>query len=101
MKKFGDELTEIGIMLFTLAVTVVARGFVFMKFWGWFVVPVFNIITISLFQSLGLILFISLFSKRKMSSKEVDNWEFFTDLLKELQMTAYVFAFGWLIHLCL
>jgi len=51
-------MVSIGILLLT-AIEVLTKGFVFMTLWGWFIVPKFDLLYLSLAESLGVCICVS------------------------------------------
>ena len=81
--------------LFFIVVDILFGGFVTMVMWGWFISPTFNNIhELNLIQSIGLNIFISLFTTRPNSG--TDQFErrvvYYLTLLVALGL-------GWIVHL--
>ena len=94
----------VGVMFFALMVTVYsafAWGWVFFKFWGWFILPVFTLPEINFWQAVGLMFFVLLFQINKAHIQEKDEKD------KKKQLTIALAAIiapwvtlfaGWFIH---
>ena len=80
--------------LFFIVVDILFGGFVTMVMWGWFISPTFNVHELNLIQSIGLNIFISLFTAR--SNSGADQFErrvvYYLTLIVAL-------GIGWIIHL--
>lgn len=73
----------------------ISWGFVLMKFWVWFVLPVFPLLPVLTFwQAVGLMFIFGLFGKSQISPKEKDNTSVWTTLLLGPWLTLFG---GWLI----
>jgi hypothetical protein len=74
-------------------------GFTLTYLWIWFVVPVFNVGEISIYQAMGLVIIISLlFTKTPDPNKKID-----VTLIVVTSITSAIvcLGFGWLIHQCI
>lgn len=93
MKVFGT----ICAYLFSFSIGIILGGLLVMKFWEWFINPVFNLGLLSLTQAIGLSVFITLFKTVSFGKKEK------ADLgsLIALSITYQVIllGFGWIISL--
>lgn len=80
-------------LLFVI-IDILFGGFVTMVLWGWFISPTFNVHELNLIQSIGLNIFISLFTAR--SNSGADQFErrvvYYLTLIVAL-------GIGWIIHL--
>lgn len=84
------------VLIFGLAIySSVSWGFVLMKFWVWFVLPVFPLLPVLPFwQAVGLMFVFGLFGKNVSHPKETDTTAQWTALLLEPWLTLFG---GWLI----
>lgn len=80
--------------LFFIIIDILFGGFVTMILWGWFISPTFNLRGLSLVQSIGLNIFVSLFTAR--SNGGTDRLErrvvYYLTLIVAL-------GIGWIVHL--
>lgn len=59
-----------GVMLGLVVLTVLLHGWVLSTLWGWFVVPIFALPALGLWQAVGLSLFVSYFRGIKVDDEE-------------------------------
>lgn len=90
-------LTILGVLLLItilICYSTFSWGFVLMKFWVWFLLPIFPTLPyINFWQSIGLILFMSLFAPSNKKSK---------DMWYTIICTPWITLFiGWIIYLCI
>jgi len=84
--------------LIMIILSVLVSAFIFMKVWGWFIAPVFDMLPIlTYFQSVGIVTFLA--TMRKAESKKQKDFE---DLIEEfiaaLIYSGIVFVFAWVIY---
>jgi len=91
-------LDAIGIFAIIFLYNTFSWGLVMLKFWTWFVLPVFTgLPVITFYQAIGLIFFISLFKNHIPSFKK--------ELLDVNGKSMWLFLpwltlfFGWLVHI--
>lgn len=88
------EAGNIASDLFFIIIDILFGGFVTMILWGWFISPTFNLRGLSLVQSIGLNIFVSLFTAR--SNGGTDRLErrvvYYLTLIVAL-------GIGWIVHL--
>lgn len=70
-------------------------GFVGMKFWQWFIVPVFHIQQIGLFQTIGILLFVRLLIYRNTAGQKMEE-----DPPNKTQIVIASIIFPWAALLC-
>jgi hypothetical protein len=94
MKKLG----EITLILISFIYAVIAGGFVFLKFYNWFILPVFKTLpTITYTQAMGLLIFITCILK-PLSTKNKD--KDITKYYVELAIVPWlILALGYLVFL--
>lgn len=86
--------------LILLIITAVIGGFIMIKFWSWFVLPVFFLPSLSLIQAIGFNFFLSwIFYQKRDKKKDYNFSKFMEDFFDSLLSSAAVFFIGWLIHL--
>ena len=79
--------------LFFIIIDILFGGFVTMILWGWFISPTFNIHGLSLVQSIGLNIFVSLFTARDGGGTDLERRVvYYLTLIVAL-------GIGWIIHL--
>jgi hypothetical protein len=77
-----------------------AGGFVFMKMWEWFIAPTFNVQTLSFVQSIGIFLFLTSITAKKVS-EDLTSKELFDLFSKLLLYDALMLGVAWIITLFL
>jgi len=94
MENFGKFCA--GLLMLILAVII--GGFVFMKFWSWFIVPTFALPALSFLQSVGISWFVS-YIKSSGKKSEYDMKELPQLFLIQTVYTATILLIGWIIFL--
>ncbi len=89
-----EEAGSIASDLLFVIIDILFGGFVTMVLWGWFISPTFNVHGLGLTQSIGLNIFISLFTARSNPGDDQFSRRviFFLTLLVALGL-------GWIVHL--
>ena len=98
MEAVGKFFTTLIMGLFS----IIARGFVIMKLWAWFIVPIFTLNALTLVHAIGLSLTIGLLtSELKQEEEDEDGW--FAKIMKRFIFLVVVYAAilfeGWIISL--
>jgi len=84
--------------IFMLIVTVIVQGFLFMKLWLWFIVPVFTTLpTMNLKQSIGISFVIAIL-KNKVTNKEREFEETASDFGQQMLYMGFGLLLGWGIY---
>jgi hypothetical protein len=92
----------VGTLLAFIVISALLNGYVLSVFWGWFIVPVFDVPSITTLQAYGLMLVVGLL-KGHTSAKQ-DKSKTTADVIGEL-ITVSVFVplfclvFGYFVHL--
>jgi len=82
-----------------LAFGAFAWGFIFFKFWGWFVLPVFTTLpVINIFQSIGLAIFLGLFKNQVYPIAKEEYRDQTTTNIVQFFSPFITFVVGWLIY---
>lgn len=93
-----DSIGKFFTGLIMIIVSTIVVGFVLMKTWAWFVVPVFTSLPKMTFgQAVGLSVFLSILIARK-DDKEIDFDELVEKFFGGLIFTALLFLFAWLVY---
>lgn len=98
MENFGKFVVAslvITLCLFTDA-------FVFMKLWGWLIVPIFSLPLLSIVEALGISFFFAHIKLKYIKHEEFDNGKFIDNLKSVLLLIVagwVLLLFGWVIHL--
>ena len=98
MESFGKFMAG----LFLVAIDIIVKGFVFCKFWLWFIIPVFKVQPLLFIHAIGLIFIISYIKGTKINDDESSgfNWGKFIKTALTSILTALVMLFiDWLVHL--
>jgi hypothetical protein len=84
--------------LIMIIVSTIVVGFVLMKTWAWFVVPVFTSLPKLTFgQAVGLSVFLSILIAKR-ANKEYEFYELVDKFFNDLIFTALLFLFAWLVY---
>jgi len=76
-------------------VTALTNGWVLVKLWAWFIVPVFNLPVLGLWQAIGVSFIVSHMTHQYVK----DNSKFGETLAFAIANPIFALFFGWLIHL--
>lgn len=58
-----------------IIVASIIRGYVLSIMWGWFVVPIFNLPSLGIAQSIGIAMVIAMLTHQYIPTKDKDNWQ--------------------------
>lgn len=91
-------LITLFVVLGVLAAAIAVNGFVLSVMWGWFVVPVFHVPELGLWQVVGLAMVLQLFAGQTSVAREK------TEDAGKAFMNVFLLPFlilglGWLVHL--
>jgi len=78
MENFGKFIT----IVIGIIIPPIIMGFVTMKLWGWFVVPIFEQDPLKIIEAIGLVFLINYIKIKR--DKEVDVDEFWSDVVSSL-----------------
>lgn len=93
MKTFGIICASI----LSIVIGIVLGGVIVMKFWEWFINPVFHVGLLSLGQAIGISTFITLFKATSFNKKsDVDTS---VALVSSIIYQLFLLGFGWIISL--
>jgi hypothetical protein len=89
----------VGIILAVIGVII--GGWVFMTFWGWFMLPAFPTLPhLTLEQSIGVATFLSILThKRDKESKDKDFGDIVANWFESIIYIFVMFGFGWVVYL--
>jgi len=84
-----------------LPIRILLVGFVFLTFWGWFVVPTFDLPTLTLPAAIGIALAVQFITKHTpLTSEERTDKEFWEDwAARTFFIPAFALGIGWVVHL--
>lgn len=97
MENFGKFMTIILVMF----ISAIVSGFVILKLWAWFIVPIFEIQPLKLVEATGLMLFIVYLKINSNKKVDINNfWKEFKYNLLFLMVDSVITLFvGWIITL--
>jgi hypothetical protein len=94
-----DTIGKIFTGVIMLIIYIIISGFLLMKTWAWFIVPVFTSVPkLTFAQSVGISIFLSIFiTKRDNKEYEFDELvdKFFNDLI----ITSMLFLLAWIVYI--
>jgi len=94
------ELGKFFVGMMFIVIAIMISGFVLMRIWGWFIVPVFPLEYLLYGQAVGLAMFISLAMKSTTpTSKSTDFGDIMMEFFISILYTGFVFGFAWITHL--
>jgi len=86
-----------------LLVSSILNGYVLSVLWGWFIVPVFNLPTLTAVSAIGIAMVVSYLTYQYNESDEDDNKSFGEKLAKPIAIAIlrplFALFFGWIVHL--
>ena len=99
METFGKIMA----LLMVLIITPIIRGFVLVKLWVLFVIPIFNVPVIGIAQAIGISLVIGFLTAQKPVKQEIkknkDVWDdFLTSFFTMIVASLVILAFAWIIN---
>ena len=80
-----------------IVATFIVNGFVFMKFWHWFIMYTFAVQPINLIQSIGLMFVWNFMKPTPKYDKDAKMKDLTEHFFKKMAMTAVVFFIGWIL----
>ena len=89
----------IGVFVFTITLSSILRGFVLSKLWGWFIVPLFGLPSLSISFAIGLCLVVGMFQSHP--SYKDHEIETSTALLQGFVSPFIVLFIGWIVTMFL
>ena len=94
MKTLGKIIVAIALIV----ISVILRGYIIAKFWGWFLMPIFNVDEITIGNALGLSVFVGIFTYSQDTKRGEDKsfWELSLGVLIGYLL---FLLFGWLLKL--
>lgn len=97
MEKFGKFITIVLIMI----ISSIVNGFVILKLWTWFIVPIFEIQPLRLIEAIGLMFLVNyLMIKQYKKTEKEEFWEkFISNLVFLIFYSAFTLFAGWLVNL--
>ena len=94
-----EAIGKFFVVLVILIISVLISGFILMKTWGWFIVPIFTSLPILKFgEAIGIAFFIAILKGRQKSeNNDFDDLieSFFNGLIYSLVL----FLFAWVVYL--
>jgi hypothetical protein len=101
MEEFYKTTTKIVVIMLATVVVVVFKGFLLAKFWGWFIIPVFNLPSLSITTAIGISMTAGLFTFTMPKENKYDEKSkyWLTESLSIIVMLLVVWYFGWLLTL--
>ena len=97
MENFGKIMTVILAMIISLIVS----GFVVLKLWAWFIVPIFEAQPLRLVEAIGLMFFINYLKAKYDKEADKDKfWEqFATNFASVIIYAGFALLAGWVVSL--
>lgn len=95
MKTFG----EICFVILVLVVSALLGGYVFMTLWDWFVVTTFKVQTLTLPQSIGLMLIVGYLKPKQKKEGKTTLDDFGKSFVEMIVMAGFAIGLGWIVTL--
>jgi hypothetical protein len=96
-----ENLGKFMIIVLAMIISPIVSGFVILKMWDWFVVPIFEANPLRLVEAIGLMFLVNYLKTKR--DKEVDKekiWEqFATDLVFFILYAGFSLLAGWVVSL--
>lgn len=101
METFYKAFTNFILGTILVIGSILFRGYLLSTFWEWFIIPIFDVETISILQAIGLSMVIGLFTykrqKESTCTKEDEYW--FTGILTVMFNYLIIWFMGWILTL--
>lgn len=87
---------KLWVVIMTFILNPFSKGYVTLKLWEWFVVPVFKVPTLTIVEALGIILLVRSLQKSKdLKTEKKINWKRLeTEMDKSLNRSLVILAIG-------
>lgn len=97
MENFGKFMT----IILAMIISPIISGFVIMKLWLWFIVPIFEINPLRIVEAIGLMFFVNYLKIKRYEEEDRDRfWEKFkANVLYTILMAGFALFTGWLVNL--
>jgi MFS family permease len=97
MENFGKFMA----VLLGMIISPIISGFVVVKLWAWFIVPIFEANPIRIVEAIGIMALIYYIrSKRDKNAKADEFWDNYKENIAfVIFMSGYALLFGWIVHL--
>lgn len=98
------DISNLIAVLVSKIIGLAIKGFVFSKLWLWFIVPIFHIKPLRVFEAIGIILLLNLLSSivnNKGDNEDKGYSAFESILINELVIPWLILLFGWGVSLFL
>lgn len=97
MENFGKFVT----IVLAMIIGPIVYGFVILKLWGWFIVPIFEVEPLRLVEAIGLMFIINYIrAKRDKEADKYKFWEqFANNILFLFLMSGFALLSGWIVSL--
>lgn len=83
-----------------LVLSSIFRGYVLKVVWGWFIVPTFHLVPLSIASALGISLLVGFLTQDAPDNEDKDFGEVFGKaLINSLASSLVVLTLGWVYHL--
>lgn len=95
MDKFGKFCFAV----MALTITTLFGGFVFAKLWGWIIVTIFGLQSITTIQGIALAFFITSFLKTSPKEERDITWKWFgNQIFKSIFINSFILLVGYLYY---
>ena len=92
MEAFGKFIAG----LVSVFLLIIFRGYVLVKYWVWFILPVFPLREIRIIEAIGLSAFVGFLWYHKQVEKEDEEW--WKKILEGFIVVLVLWGMGWIIH---
>jgi len=99
MENFGKFMT----IVLAMIISPIISGFVILKLWGWFVVPIFETHPLRLAEAIGLMFLVNYLKLKRDKETDKDKFwkEFATNIFFLIIMAGFALLSGWVVTLFL
>jgi len=99
METFGKFMT----VVLGMIISPIINGFVILKMWAWFVVPIFETHPLKLAEAIGLMFLVNYLKIGRNKETTKDNFwgEFVTNIFFLIIMSGFALLSGWVVTLFL
>jgi len=97
MENFGKFM----IIIIVMIVTPLINGFVVMKLWNWFIIPIFSLQPLKLIEAIGFTIILAFITaKPSKNNKEEDFWDkLFESVLYTILLGLFTLILGYVVSL--
>ena len=96
-----EKVGKFTVFVIGILFNCIINGYVFLKLWEWFIIPIFKVHSLNIVQSIGILLFINFIRLDRDKESIIQNYweEFVKSIIKNVVIAVVALLFGWTITL--